>query len=205
MIYKKIQNNPEQRLNILHQSLKWDGLFSDQEVDKIVEYCNAQERIEGQVSKKGLVDDRNRKSKVSFIRRKDDSYWIFDKINNAIDAANDQFYNFDLNGYSTIQYSEYHGDEGGKYDFHMDTSLGEKGKNFEMRKLSLVMMLNTPGVDFQGGEFQINKDQEKRAENIEMIKGRMIFFPSFLIHRVAPVTQGIRRSLVIWVTGSKFR
>lgn len=41
MIYKKIQNNPEQRLNILHQSLKWDGIFSDQEVDKIVEYCNA--------------------------------------------------------------------------------------------------------------------------------------------------------------------
>jgi len=205
MIYKKIQNNPEQRLNILHQSLKWDGLFSDQEVDKIVEYCNAQERIEGQVSEKGLVDDHTRKSKVSFIRRKDDSYWIFDKINNAIETANDQFYNFDLNGYSAIQYSEYHGDEGGKYDFHMDTSLGEEGKNFEMRKLSLVMMLNTPGVDFQGGEFQINKDQEKKAENIEMIKGRMIFFPSFLIHRVAPVTQGIRRSLVIWVTGPKFR
>ena len=205
MIYKKIQNNPEQRLNILHQSLKWDGIFSDQEVDKIVEYCNAQERIEGQVSEKGLVDDHTRKSKVSFIRRKDDSYWIFDKINNAIDAVNDQFYNFDLNGYSAIQYSEYHGDEGGKYDFHMDTFLGKEGKNFEMRKLSLVMMLNTPGVDFQGGEFQINKGQEKKAENIEMIKGRMIFFPSFLIHRVAPVTQGIRRSLVIWVTGPKFR
>ncbi len=205
MIYKKIQNNPEQRLNILYQSLKWDGIFSDQEVDKIVEYCNAQERIEGQVSEKGLVDDHTRKSKVSFIRRKDDSSWIFDKINNAIDAVNDQFYNFDLNGYSDIQYSEYHGDEGGKYDFHMDASLGEEGKNFEMRKLSLVMMLNTPGVDFQGGEFQINKGQEKKAENIEMIKGRMIFFPSFLIHRVAPVTQGIRRSLVIWVTGPKFR
>ena len=205
MIYKKIQNNPEQRLNILHQSLKWDGIFSDQEVDKIVEYCNAQEMIEGQVSEKGLVDDHARKSKVSFIRRKDDSSWIFDKINNAIETANDQFYNFDLNGYSAIQYSEYHGDEGGKYDFHMDTFLGEEGKNFEMRKLSLVMMLNTPGVDFQGGEFQINKGQEKEVENIEMIKGRMIFFPSFLIHRVAPVTQGIRRSLVIWVTGPKFR
>jgi PKHD-type hydroxylase len=164
MIYKKIQNNPEQRLNILYQSLKWDGIFSDQEVDKIVEYCNAQERIEGQVSEKGLVDDHTRKSKVSFIRRKDDSYWIFDKINNAIDAVNDQFYNFDLNGYSDIQYSEYHGDEGGKYDFHMDASLGEEGKNFEMRKLSLVMILNTPGVDFQGGEFQINKGQEKKQK-----------------------------------------
>ena len=166
MIYKKIQNNPEQRLNILYQSLKWDGIFSDQEVDKIVEYCNAQERIEGQVSEKGLVDDHTRKSKVSFIRRKDDSSWIFDKINNAIETANDQFYNFDLNGYSAIQYSEYHGDEGGKYDFHMDTFLGEEGKNFEMRKLSLVMILNTPGVDFQGGEFQINKGQEKEVENI---------------------------------------
>ena len=46
----------------------------------------------------------------------------------------------------------------------MDTSLGEEGKNFEMRKLSLVMMLNAPGVDFQGGEFQINKGQEKKQK-----------------------------------------
>lgn len=204
MVYKKIQNNPDQRSNILHQSLKWDGLFSDQEVDKIVEYCYAQERMVAQVSEKGLIDTA-RKSKVSFIHRQDQSSWIFDRINGAIDTVNEQFYNFDLNGYSAIQYSEYHGDESGKYDFHMDTFLGEEGKNFEMRKLSLVMMLNTPGVDFQGGEFQINKGQEKDAESIEMIKGRMIFFPSFLIHRVAPVTQGIRKSLVIWVTGPKFK
>lgn len=203
MVYKKIQNNPDQRSNILHQSLKWDGLFSDQEVDKIVEYCDTQERMVAQVSEKGLIDT-DRKSKVSFIHRQDQSSWIFDRINNAIDAVNDQFYNFNLNGYSYIQYSEYHGDESGKYDFHMDTFLGEKGKNFEMRKLSLVMMLNIPGVDFQGGEFQINSSSEAGAENIEMIKGRMIFFPSFLIHRVAPVTQGIRKSLVIWVTGPKF-
>jgi PKHD-type hydroxylase len=33
----------------------------------------------------------------------------------------------------------------------------------------------------------------------------MIIFPSFMIHRVAPVTKGKRKSVVVWVTGPKFK
>jgi PKHD-type hydroxylase len=205
MIYKKIQNTPHERVNILHQSLRWDGIFTDEEVDKIANYCNALEKQSGQISGDGLINGEMRKSNVAFIRPDANTAWIFNKINNAIEIVNDRFFNFDLNGYSAIQYSEYHGDEGGKYEFHMDTFTGYENKEPEMRKLSLVMMLNKPGEDFEGGEFQINKAQESKPDNIEMIKGRMIFFPSFFIHRVAPVTKGVRRSLVIWVTGPKFR
>jgi PKHD-type hydroxylase len=204
MFYKKIQNTPNERVNVLHQSLRWDDVFSMEEVDRISEYCGSQSKQQAQVSLDGIVDGNIRKSTIAFINKKDENAWIFNKINDAIDRINEQFYNFDLNGYSFIQYSEYHGDESGKYDFHMDTFLGYQKDNTEMRKLSFVMMLNTPGVDFEGGDFQINKGQESNAENIEMIKGRMIFFPSFMIHRVTPVTKGVRKSLVIWITGPKF-
>jgi PKHD-type hydroxylase len=36
-------------------------------------------------------------------------------------------------------------------------------------------------------------------------KGMVILFPSWVIHRVTPVTKGVRKSIVVWVTGPKFR
>jgi PKHD-type hydroxylase len=33
----------------------------------------------------------------------------------------------------------------------------------------------------------------------------MIFFPSFMLHEVKPVTEGLRKSIVVWVEGPKFK
>jgi PKHD-type hydroxylase len=62
------------------------------------------------------------------------------------------------------------------------------------------------GVDFEGGEFEVNTGQEKDAETVELKKGRIIAVSIFwMIHRVAPVTKGKRKSLVIWILGPKFK
>jgi PKHD-type hydroxylase len=46
----------------------------------------------------------------------------------------------------------------------------------------------------------------KIGENeIEQKRGRIILFPSFFLHKVCPVTKGIRKSIVAWVEGPKFR
>ena len=76
---------------------------------------------------------------------------------------------------------------------------------YECRKLSVTFLLNDPKKDFKGGTFQINSGEEKNAESVPMRKGDIIVFPSFLIHRVAPVTKGTRKSIVVWVLGPKFR
>ena len=52
---------------------------------------------------------------------------------------------------------------------------------YETRKLSVTFLLNEPGVDFEGGDFQINSGQEKDAESVKMKKGDIIVFPSFKI------------------------
>ncbi|MBI4521691.1 MAG: 2OG-Fe(II) oxygenase, partial [Gemmatimonadetes bacterium] len=36
-------------------------------------------------------------------------------------------------------------------------------------------------------------------------KGQAFLFPSYIGHRVTPVTRGIRRSLVTWCVGPAFR
>jgi PKHD-type hydroxylase len=71
--------------------------------------------------------------------------------------------------------------------------------------LSITLLLNEPGIDFEGGNFEINKGSPTEVDIVDMKKGMLIAFPSFLIHRVAPVTKGTRKSIVIWVQGPKFR
>jgi PKHD-type hydroxylase len=38
-----------------------------------------------------------------------------------------------------------------------------------------------------------------------MKKGTVIAFPSFIPHRVTELTSGVRKSLVGWIEGPKFR
>ena len=217
--YKTIYNNPNERMRKFYTWCYWDGAFNDDELKKMCDYFTSQgvERgttvgaantSNGKVEITQAANEKVRKSNVKFHNYGDpETIWIFQRMNWVIEQINNQFYNFDLNGYDTFQYTEYDDFEEGRYDFHQDTIMGQNLPNdmIETRKLSITLLLNEPGVDFEGGEFQINSGQEKDAETIELKKGRMIFFPSFAIHRVAPVTKGRRKSVVVWVLGPKFR
>jgi PKHD-type hydroxylase len=68
------------------------------------------------------------------------------------------------------------------------------------RKLSLVCQLSDPS-EYEGGELQINTGEIFTPEKQ---KGTVILFPSYLLHRVTPVTKGTRRSLVLWIEGPAF-
>ncbi len=36
-------------------------------------------------------------------------------------------------------------------------------------------------------------------------RGNVVIFPSYMMHRVTPVTQGVRRSFVLWLGGDHYR
>jgi PKHD-type hydroxylase len=147
--------------------------------------------------------EKVRKSDIHFFSRDDNTGWIFDRFNYVIDSLNEQFFGFNLNGYENIQYTVYESDVQGKYDYHIDCNLSPIIQRLdEMRKLSLVMLLNEPVIDFSGGELQLKMSDIDQTT--DMYKGRIIAFPSFVLHRVKPVYLGIRKSLVIWVEGPKF-
>jgi len=216
MGYTKIFNNPIERAGISYPWAYWDGAFNSEELDKVCKYFTEQgvergttvgkkDPITGEVTQ--TVNDEVRVSDVKFYNydpKNENTLWIFQRINYVVEALNEQFFNYDLNGYDSFQYTEYQSFEGGKYDYHMDTIMGSNKPTtmFETRKLSVTLVLND---DFEGGEFQVNNGQEKDAETIPTGKGKLILFPSFMIHRVKPVTKGVRKSLVVWVNGPKFR
>jgi PKHD-type hydroxylase len=183
--------------------VNWDNAFTEEDLKTIVEYCDAIGTESGTTFGGSTQEDyeKHRVSNVKFHKRNQETAWIFDRLNFVIQAANEQFYNFNLNGYSEFQYTTY--DPNGRYDFHTDLAYGEEyGNNAELRKLSLTLLLND---DFEGGEFEVNLGKEENAITVPMHKGRVVLFPSFVLHRVKPVTKGVRKSLVVWVVGPKFR
>jgi len=75
----------------------------------------------------------------------------------------------------------------------------------DQRKLSVTLLLNEPGVDFEGGEFMMGRTSDPKNDIIPCKKSQCILFPSFIQHKVAPVTKGVRKSIVVWVRGPRFR
>ena len=70
------------------------------------------------------------------------------------------------------------------------------------------------GSEYSGGELEFDfrgYDPHMRTnQNIEynvkvLPKSSIIVFPSFVWHRVKPVTSGTRYSLVVWHLGKPFR
>ena len=73
--------------------------------------------------------------------------------------------------------------------------------------MSTIILLSEPGKDFKGGELEMDFDSccGKGIQIIDQLKkGSIITFPSFVRHRVKPVTKGIRHSLVLWHLGFPF-
>jgi PKHD-type hydroxylase len=70
------------------------------------------------------------------------------------------------------------------------------------RKLSCVVQLSDPS-DYEGGELQMNSGAQ--IISVPREKGLVTFFSSFVLHRVTPVTKGVRKSLVAWISGPNLR
>jgi PKHD-type hydroxylase len=71
------------------------------------------------------------------------------------------------------------------------------------RKLSMSLILSDES-EYTGGEFEFDTGG-KNPEIALQKRGRVLAFPSYVIHAVKPVKKGCRRSIVIWCLGPKFK
>jgi PKHD-type hydroxylase len=76
------------------------------------------------------------------------------------------------------------------------------GLNIRVRKLSLVIQLSDE-EDYVGGNLELKFGKEPVI--LSKKRGTMLLFPYYVLHRVTPVTEGTRYSLVSWVTGPAFK
>jgi PKHD-type hydroxylase len=185
----------------------WDDFLKPEHLDNILalpEWLNLQAGVVGgQVNKVAEVVNAPdiRSSKVSWIHPNQGNAGLFDAITRVVAEVNSEFFHFDLTGmYEPIQISAYSAETNDHYSWHADMSVQDRNAP---RKLSMALLLNDPS-EFEGGDFEVMVDNDT-PKKLELKRGRAWFFPSWTLHRVTPVTKGVRRSLVVWVGGPPFK
>ena len=141
--------------------------------------------------------------------------WIYKEIQPFIHQANRLAgWDFQWDFSESCQFTKYKLNQ--FYDWHCDSweapyaNPDNKDTNGKIRKLSVTCSLSAP-EDYEGGELEFdfrNMDPDKQSiRKCAEIKprGSIVVFPSFVWHRVKPVTKGTRYSLVIWNLGYPFK
>lgn len=177
----------------------WANAFSNDECDKIISLGNKlhvhDAVVEGSAHNSAPLEQKMRRSKISWIPFNDESGWIYEKIHDFAVATNKNMnWNFSLYGFiDQLQFTEYSSQYKGHYDYHSDVVASKT-----IRKMSVVLQLSDEN-NYEGGEFEMF-----HVGTVPKTRGTLIFFPSFIVHRVLPVTKGTRHSLVSWIAGPKF-
>ena len=141
----------------------------------------------------------NRKSHVTWLNNEK----LIEQVTPVINEANEKTgWNFLLREFEPLQYTIYNIRD--HYDWHIDTH-SKSYKNGLIRKLSFTLCLSD---DYKGGTFELCRPNPKPEKHMfkkfELKKGTMIIFPSFCWHKVNPVLEGVRKTLVGWVVGKPF-
>ena len=212
-------------MNLTNYYYYWSNAIPHRICDMIVQYGKAIKKdvaITG-----GLGRDRNLKTQpltkkeLKDLKKKRDSNicwfndrWVYREIQPYIHMANQKAgWNFQWDWTESCQFTIYK--KGQYYDWHCDSwdkPYQEEGPTKgKIRKLSVTVSLTDP-KEYTGGElefdFRQNDPDKKRKTQIAKEiapKGSIIVFPSFVWHRVKPVTKGVRYSLVNWNLGWPFK
>ena len=143
------------------------------------------------------LDTKKRITTISWIPFKE-MQPMYNDINKFIKTANKNHFGFgDIQITEQAQFTEY--PEGGFYDWHMDTDVVMQHEP-PVRKISMTCLLS-PENQFEGGDLELMAP----GKRVKLKQGHAIIFASFLNHRVAPVTRGVRQSLVMWFGGEPFK
>lgn len=126
--------------------------------------------------------------------------WVTERMMRLVAQANREAFGFDLTDFlESPQVARYGAERAGHFDWHSDIGQGAAAGK---RKLTIVVQLSEPDA-YQGGLLELRPDSNIRT--VEKARGTAVLFPSFVLHRVTPVTEGTRWSLTLWTHGPAFR
>lgn len=182
----------------------WEGAFSKEELDFLQEKAKQAKTVAtigGQLSNSTMatmsqVSVDTRRSYVDWLEKTNETAWVFDRLEEIVQKLNLEHFGFDLTGFGEpIQLTNYVENDNGMYSWHQDYNA------LVSRKLSLVLQLSEPS-SYDGGNLQLMCNG---IINIKKQRGFIVCFPSYIPHQVTPVEKGNRQSLVVWISGPKFK
>ncbi len=169
----------------------------------------------------GTVDKDKRNARNAWVPT---NHWIAGFVWHYVQRANRENFLYDLTNIDgeSLQYTVY--GEGEYYGWHNDAGLqtyykpmsgGNRGhgeaiaadfinENCEkVRKLSFSLLLSDPDT-YEGGNLQFI-DESGKSYFAPRQRGTIILFDSRTQHRVQKITKGVRKSIVGWTVGPRFR
>lgn len=179
------------------QVLTHTGVFSVEECKKIIS-DNSPEGFETSAVQAAVSDDtpteklQIRDSSNVWVEQNDTNMWLFDKMLALVMSANQKF-KFEVDFFEALQLAKY--EVGQFYNWHVDLGPGHMGN----RKLSVTVQLSDSD-SYEGGDLVLDDGTDFMAPR-EL--GSVTVFPSFMKHKVTPITKGTRYSLVVWASGTQ--
>ena len=194
---QKIALEPEVK-NALHPFWLFSNELDKETCKKIISF-GEKNWVTARVGKSLEINKKIRITDIAWCNEQ----WLFDIAWQYVNVANkNSNWNFQIDSCESMQITRYR--KGGHYKFHPDGNgftkeiSNNKFTNGKTRKLSMTIVLSE---DYEGGEFEFFGDNQLIKEKI----GTVIVFPSYIVHKVRPVTKGTRYSLVVWFCGEPFR
>jgi PKHD-type hydroxylase len=188
----------------------YNGVITKEECEWITRYAQQLPVQEGTVGhgKGPVVDKAMRNSDVRWIKQVPDVQWLFDRVTLLAGRANRRQFFLDLGphepylDFKSFQFTQYDSASQQHYDWHTDNCFVPPVWTPTDRKLSCVIQLSDP-ASYAGGKLEL--DGVTISDGNFKNQGDVLFFPSHLRHRVTPVTEGTRYSLVTWINGPRLR
>jgi 2-oxoglutarate-Fe(II)-dependent oxygenase superfamily protein len=132
-----------------------------------------------------------RECRLFWVHCTDQTRWLFARIA-AVALEWNRRYGFEMaDEQGALQLARY--DAGERYDWHMDLGPGP----MSLRKATIVVEL---AHALEGGGLEIFFG-DGRNNRLGLAPGDVAIFPSFIMHRAAPVLRGTRWSLSCWLLG----
>ena len=172
------------------------GFLTDAEMDRLIAEHAAQV-AEGKLAA-GNTNAQIRRSQIVMLGNEQKHEWLYDRIWSAASECNRLFFCVDIAGIeANVQLARYDSRDLGFYGWHTDFA-GVR----PLRKLSISIQLSR-AEDYEGGDLELLYGEQPQP--LDKTRGTLIVFPSFMLHRVMPVTRGTRWSLVAWIVGTRWR
>ena len=122
---------------------------------------------------------------------------VYKELASKVRDVNNRNWRYVIDGWEPFQYTEYDESYNGHYDWHTD-HVPPTPFEPNIRKLSFSLGISDID-DYEGGDLHIKIRSEEDVYKLS--RGEIVIFPSWMLHKVSPVTKGRRRVIVGWGKG----
>ena len=183
-------------------NLNYKNFVNDSYIDAVENYIKNQqlEKAEFNHNDSDTDLDAIRRSKIHWMtdeRYKDDLMPLYNELTTKIRQVNNRQWKWIIDGWDAFQYSEYDESYKGHYDWHIDYTMKTPDQPLS-RKISFSLGISEKD-EYEGGELITKMNMNENSCKLD--KGEVFVFPSWMLHKVTPVTKGKRKVIVGWGLG----